>query len=572
MKSSLLRCLAGWCLFSVVSVAQGQDSRAVAPAETRPLAASAPTSRVYQPPGRTYPMPGADMGELPLKDWTSPSALRDFGVDLAKRLLPNDAGAVWIGVLVMVLVGAAWRPFRLKRNLECAALLALAPFYVHLIDRQSTLDLSPATRPAYVLCFTGIYVLTAWWWIRGFFGSRRAGPPAEDAPPAAISGRTLKACALSLVLLNVFIIGVRRPDDCGHYVNLGAQRMLERASWPYGDKALLGGAAATYGPMLYVVNAGVLKLRADPTPNRPDTLPDPAFGYVRPPEWAAKATTGVFHGLALLALWLIGRRLRGPDSGWALVALYAGSPYVLGLGGEATIVTGTGYVSHVAPAAMVLLAFAALPVPFLAGVLLNVAVATGYFPAFFWPAWSAYFGTRKKGDGLKFQLGFFLMGAVVIGALWFGTERANGRNPVDLFLEGSIAHQEDPDQYGSSTLSFFGAHPEMKRLIRSPILGGERFRMLTPVFLLAAGFSAAGFLLGRRRTPAQLAFLTAATIACVQLWKHHASGTYVEWYYPLLLIGVFAGVRPPDGTEPPIVAASAPAAPETSVVEAAPLS
>jgi hypothetical protein len=542
----------------VVAVLLALAAASLPAQDTRAAVESAPTSRVYRPPGRTYPMPGRDMGELPVAEWASPAALKDFGVDLAKRLLPNDAGAVWIGVLTMLLVGAAWRPFRAGRNLECVLLLALAPFYVHLIDRQSTLDDAPSTRGAYVICFTAIYLLTAWWWLRGLVGSR-AAPPA--APPSDEHGprRPVKTIALSLVLLNAFLIAARPPDDCGHYTNLGAQRMLERKSWPYGDEKLLGGAAATYGPVLYVVNAGVLALRPDATPNPPDALPDKAFGYVNPPMWAAKTVVALFHGAALLALFLIGRRLRDAATGWTLVALYAGSPYVLGLGGEATSVTGLGYVSHIAPAATILLAFAALPAPFLAGVLLNVAIGTGYFPAFFWPAWSAYFGTRNKGDGVKFQLGFFGAGAVLIAALWFGTERAGGRNPIELFLEGSIAHQEAPDQYGSSTLSFFGAHPAAKATIRAPLFG-EKARMVTPVFLLAAGFSLAGFWLGRRRTPAQLAFLTASTIACVQLWKHHASGTYVEWYYPLLLIGVFANApEKPKDERPPEPAAPIPA-------------
>ncbi|MDX1649472.1 MAG: hypothetical protein R3263_06430, partial [Myxococcota bacterium] len=49
------------------------------------------------------------------------------------------------------------------------------------------------------------------------------------------------------------------------------------------------------------------------------------------------------------------------------------------------------------------------------------------------------------------------------------------------------------------------------------------------------------FLLARGRTPAQLALLTAALALAVQLWKPHAGGTYVTWYYPFLLIGLFAG-------------------------------
>src|SRR5205085_1610658 len=42
------------------------------------------------------------------------------------------------------------------------------------------------------------------------------------------------------------------------------------------------------------------------------------------------------------------------------------------------------------------------------------------------------------------------------------------------------------------------------------------------------------------------ALLAAAIAAAVQLWKTQATGTYVEWYYPLLLIGLFAD-RPSIG-------------------------
>jgi hypothetical protein len=45
--------------------------------------------------------------------------------------------------------------------------------------------------------------------------------------------------------------------------------------------------------------------------------------------------------------------------------------------------------------------------------------------------------------------------------------------------------------------------------------------------------------MARGRTVPQLAFLTAALAIAVQLWKSHAGGTYVEWYYPFLLIGLF---------------------------------
>ena len=39
------------------------------------------------------------------------------------------------------------------------------------------------------------------------------------------------------------------------------------------------------------------------------------------------------------------------------------------------------------------------------------------------------------------------------------------------------------------------------------------------------------------RTPAQLALIVAAVAMGAELWKIHATATYVTWYYPFLLLG-----------------------------------
>ena len=60
-----------------------------------------------------------------------------------------------------------------------------------------------------------------------------------------------------------------------------------------------------------------------------------AATYYLPPPLATKLCTITFHLAGLLALFIIGRRLTGqPDVGWALVALYCGSGFVLGIGGK----------------------------------------------------------------------------------------------------------------------------------------------------------------------------------------------------------------------------------------------
>jgi hypothetical protein len=51
----------------------------------------------------------------------------------------------------------------------------------------------------------------------------------------------------------------------------------------------------------------------------------------------------------------------------------------------------------------------------------------------------------------------------------------------------------------------------------------------------------ATFFLARGRRPAELALLAGAVAAGATLVKPHATGTYLAWFYPLLLVGFLAG-------------------------------
>ena len=62
-------------------------------------------------------------------------------------------------------------------------------------------------------------------------------------------------------------------------------------------------------------------------------------------------------------------------------------------------------------------------------------------------------------------------------------------------------------------------------------------RIRAPAFLLFAAFVAGSFFLARGHTEVQLALLTGALGIGSQLWKIHATGVYVTWYYGFLLLG-----------------------------------
>ena len=60
-------------------------------------------------------------------------------------------------------------------------------------------------------------------------------------------------------------------------------------------------------------------------------------------------------------------------------------------------------------------------------------------------------------------------------------------------------------------------------------------------------FATSMFFVAQRRTAAQLALIVAAVAMGAELWKIHATATYVTWYYPFLLIGFLCGDRVSDG-------------------------
>ena len=73
-------------------------------------------------------------------------------------------------------------------------------------------------------------------------------------------------------------------------------------------------------------------------------------------------------------------------------------------------------------------------------------------------------------------------------------------------------------------------------MFSTPLVGNSG--LTTPAWLLFAALMASTFALARGRSPAQLASLAGAVAVGATLVKPHATGTYLAWYYGLILIGV----------------------------------
>jgi len=457
-------------------------------------------------------------------------------LDLLARLAPYQSGALWIGFLVAFLVFGDHERLAGRRNLALLGLLSVA---VPLFD---ILDMG---RGHQAWALRAIFVLTGCMALGGLALSR--GGLASWRPNLPI--RALQVVVSASVVAATATVITRPADDAGTYTNLGAQRWMETGRLPYGDQKLKGpdspafGAAATYGPVLYALHLPfqvVLGTRGN------DPQADPRTpSYQWPTGWATKLASLTMFLVGLTTFFVILRRLAGVHAAWGGLAVMASLPYFIGLGGADYVIGGLRFVSHIAPMAVTLLAFAFLDRPVWAGVLLATAAGVLFYPAFMFPVWLAWYLFRGQG-GLRFAAGFAAAGAVIAAVVITMTDTGPGDSAVGLFFESTLEHQEGtgPREYGGSEFSFWTHQPGLSAAFQTPLVGGSSLFKLS--FLLYAGFVGLLSLASRGRTVAQLAALTGAAAAAVQLWKTHATGSYVEWYLPFLMIALFAQARSDD--------------------------
>jgi hypothetical protein len=464
-----------------------------------------------------------------------------------ESLVPNPAAALWIGVLIAFVLFGDAQTLRSRKNLALAGMLVLAPLLLHAMGFGATgRGTAPLLFDAIFLC-TGAYA--AW----SFALSRGRGIPGWR-PNLTRTG--LRALLAFVLVIDVAVALGRVPDDAGIYSNLGARRWAETGVLPYGDPKLKGpeapayGAAATYGPLLYAAHLPFqLALRV---PSNPPDVPRIDRSYRWPTTMATKLACLAFFVAGLGALFVIVRRLAGEDLALAAVILYAASPYVLGLGGDRFVVGGLAYISHIAPPAVLLLAFAAIGQPFLSGLLMAAAAGVLFWPAFAFPLWLGWRVWRREG-AIPFAAGFAVAGLAIAALVVYYTPVPPGQSALRLFLESTLEHQEGVGarQYGASTFSFWGTHPALAAVLQHPLFGTTA--LFKPMFLAYAALCLAAAYWARQRTMVQLAALTAMLASAIQLWKTHATGTYVEWYLPFLIIALLGGGpgAAPVGESPP---------------------
>ena len=449
------------------------------------------------------------------------------------RLEPNQAGAIWLSLLVTLLLAFNFRKLVCRRNADLLLLLAPSLLMVDMIRYAGGSLEDPEKATISGLAFSGLLLFSAVLLIRSLFGVFARAP--KPWTPN-VSRRVLAGLLLVLLACNTLVVFERDPDDCGYYANVGAAQMISTGKFPYGDPLLHGGAAATYGPLLYLAHIPFqMAVSWVSTAAGPGNQGAGGPRFPEPPIVATKLAFLSFHFLGVLALVMIGRRLAGSPLGFSLACLYIGSPYVLGLGGDEKFATGLAFISHIAPPAVMLLAFAMLPRPWVAGALLAAAAGVLFYPAFFFLPWLGYYFWRGK-DWRKFAIGFLVVAALIAVLVLSMTQPIESRSRLWTVYEATVGHQEARHGYGASTFSFWGTHTEISSLWQKRFL--KDYYLLRPSVIIFVLFMLGSFFIAKGRTLSQFAFLTGALAIAIQLWKSHAGGTYVEWYYPFLLIGI----------------------------------
>jgi hypothetical protein len=470
----------------------------------------------------------------------------------ANRFQVNEGAAVWIFILVTLVVAFNFNRFKTWRNLDLVLIMLPAIFLVNSIDLGNAPTESTAAI-VFGFLYLCLFLSTLALFVRALMRMRDKKP--EEFVPN-LSKKILITLTIFFFSLNSYLALVRAPDDAGAYSNLGAYQLLKTGKFPYGNPNLRGGAAATYGPILYMAHIPY-QMILRPIVDHLDAssvayriiVGNQTADFDGPPVLATKLALISLHLLAVVSLYYIGRRLANPTIGWALACLYVGSAYVMGLGGEQYFIGGVAYISHLAPAGITLLAFALLVAdrPIWSGIVLALGAGAIYYPVFFLPAWVGYYFWKRSG-WVKFTLAFTITCAIIAAGVLLFTQHGPNESALKVIYESTVGHQEAQNMYGSSTFSFWSTQPGLTAIWQKQLIEG--WYLLRPSVIVFALFLVVTFFLARSRSLVQLAALTAAVAIGVQFWKSHAGGSYVEWYLPFFLIAVLAyPPAPPPGTQ-----------------------
>lgn len=311
--------------------------------------------------------------------------------------------------------------------------------------------------------------------------------------------------AVALVFLVGFRIGLNVNSsnviDVGYSGVIGADKLVDGQKL-YGSFPADNSHGDTYGPVAY--EAYVPFEQAFPWSGKWDDLP------------AAHAAAVVFDLITMLFLFLAGRRIRGPGLGIVLTYLWAAWPFTL------YVLNCNSNDTMVAMFAAITLYVAASPAA------RGAVTALGGLTKFGSLALAPLMATHAapRGRWLKTVLEFGA--AFVFVALLVSLPVLLRGEDLHTIYDHTIKFQAERD----APFSFWGLHD---------LRGLEHvWQAAAVLFAIAVAF------IPRRRDIVGLAGVATAVVVALQLGLDYWFYLYLVWFFPFLLVALFARYRIPD--------------------------
>jgi hypothetical protein len=393
---------------------------------------------------------------------------------------------IWLPLCLLFVLPFARPPWRLL-HLDLLVLLAFSVSYAFF--QASRIDVSVPL----------VYPLLAYLLVRMLMLARgRATKPVRLTLPINALGIAAVfilgfRCGLNVVGSNVIDVGYASVIGADHF---GSGQPV------YGHFPLDNQRGDTYGPVLYYAYVPFEQLL--PWHGGWDDLP------------AAHAAAVAFDLLTAAGLWLLGRRLRGPELGTLLAYAWATFPFTLLV---ANSNTNDGLVAVLVTAAMLVLAQ-----PVARGAVVAAATLTKFAPIVLAPVMATYrppeaasARARPRRAAVLMAAGFAGLGALAMAPVAFG-------DGLHRFYDRTLAFQSDR----GSPFSIWGLYD----------LPGRNL-VLAAALILAVVVA----FVPRRRDAVTVASLGAATLIALQLALQHWFYLYLVWFLPLAFVALFAGSR-----------------------------
>jgi hypothetical protein len=457
--------------------------------------------------------------------WTGPQVAWKMarGYDGAFGGKEINSAAVWLGFCLLFLVGLAdlRRPLSM-RNLD---LLALLSFSVSLwfFNRGDIFTSVPLVYPPLVYLL-GRMVWSGW---RG-----RLGTGSVPVWPIWVLAAATVFTAGFRVGLNVQASNV---IDVGYSGVVGANRIANGQS-PYGhfpvEETLKAcGKADTDGEIRERIQTNGHCESANP---QGDTYGPVAYEAYLPGylilgwtgKWddlpAAHLSSILFDLLCLLGLALVGLRFGGTRLAVTLAFAWVAYPF--------TQYVSSSNTNDALPPLFLIWGFWLVTSPLARGAAVALAGWTKFAPLLLAPLWASYPERRARPSGL-FVAGFLAATAAAFSILLL---EPSPLHAARLFWDRTLGWQIDRESPFSiwDWRQYHAGLPDLHLVQR--VLEG----------LLVAG-AAVAYFLPRRKSPLQLAALTAALLLGVELVMTHWFYLYLPWFFPFAAFAVLAPAAEP---------------------------